>query len=192
MVYLLKNLSKVAKKESVKEIARRYFVINSFDGIIVALAILISAFLYFNFPKNLLIRTLIASAIGISLSGFFGAYFSESSERKFLIKKMEKALLRKLKGTIFEKESLYTAIYIALVDSLSPLIFVSTLILPLVLISNYYTALTASIVMAISEIGFLGYYLGKISKESKILSIFKLVLTAIILSIILLIVENIL
>ena len=81
------------------EIARRYFVMNFFDGVLTVLGIVIGNFILFvdNDPTNdptklLVIIPALATSIAIGISGISGGYLSERAERKRNIIEMQKAM----------------------------------------------------------------------------------------------------
>jgi VIT1/CCC1 family predicted Fe2+/Mn2+ transporter len=85
-----------AEMTSLGEIARRYFVMNFFDGVLTVLGIVIGSFILFlggNPPSKLqIVVPALATAIAIGISGISGGYLSERAERKRNIIEMHKAM----------------------------------------------------------------------------------------------------
>jgi predicted membrane protein (TIGR00267 family) len=78
------------------QIARRYFVMNFFDGVLTVLGIVIGSFILFlggSPPTKLeIIIPAFATSIAIGISGITGGYLSERAERKRNIIEMQKAM----------------------------------------------------------------------------------------------------
>jgi len=77
---------KYAEMTDLGEIARRYFVMNFFDGVLTVLGVIIGFFVYFldgNIPHSseILISGLSVS-VAIGISGITGGYLAEKAERK--------------------------------------------------------------------------------------------------------------
>jgi len=88
------------------EIARRYFVMNFFDGVLTVLGLVIGSFILFidknpdNNPTSLqVIIPALATAIAIGISGISGGYLSERAERKRNIIEMHKAMAEHKRGS---------------------------------------------------------------------------------------------
>ena len=82
-------------------IARRYFVTNLFDGVLTALGLALGYYFAGGQHASTLLVSALAVSFGLGLSGFVSSYLTEVAERRREIIEMEKALLRKLSGTIF-------------------------------------------------------------------------------------------
>lgn len=182
MEYLQKKIRKILEIYGLHDIARRYFIINSFDGIILVLSIFLIFFISGYFSRILVIKTVLATSFGASLSGFIGAYFSEISERKHYRKKYERLLLRSLKETIIQRYEKYAAILMSLIEGLSPIIFAILALLPIFLIPNITLSILFGMLVCIFEIIFIGYFLSNIAGERKIETILKLLFVSIILA----------
>ncbi|MHA1109727.1 MAG: VIT1/CCC1 transporter family protein [Promethearchaeota archaeon] len=78
------------------DIARRYFVMNFFDGVLTVMGIVIGSFILFlggNAPTKLeIIVPALATSIAIGISGITGGYLSERAERKRNIIEMHRAM----------------------------------------------------------------------------------------------------
>ena len=78
------------------EIARRYFVMNFFDGVLTVLGFIVGSFILFlrgDSPTKLeVVVPAIATSIAIGISGISGGYLSERAERKRKIIEMHKAM----------------------------------------------------------------------------------------------------
>ncbi|NUN11562.1 VIT1/CCC1 transporter family protein [Candidatus Micrarchaeota archaeon] len=150
------------------EIARRYFINNSFDGVLTTIGLLMGMFLAGVANTQIIITTSLSTGIAIGLSGFWGAFLTEVAERKKKLMELEKSLMRNLKDTEIERASSFASKIVALVDGLSPLLSTIIVILPFFFISTidaYYLAFTIAGLMLVG----LGIFLGRVSKENQIL-----------------------
>lgn len=163
------------KKSFKDDIVRRVFIKNTFDGVITILGILI-AFYLTNFSNAwVIIFSCLGSGIAIAVSGIFGAYLTERAERRLKIKKLEKQLLRSLKGTILSKKSINSSIIVALFDGLPPLITTIIILIPFLLIFiPIQTAYLFSFLISSLIIVFLGILISKISKEKILPNVLKM------------------
>ncbi len=90
-----------------KEIARRYFIINFYDGVLTILGILLGFFvILLNNPNapissSFVILTGLATSLSMLISGVSGSYFAERAEQKKEEKTLERAM-----GLVEEEEFL--------------------------------------------------------------------------------------
>lgn len=160
---------KILRKE---DIARRYFVMNSFDGALTICGVIIAIYLSGINEAKVVIISCLGAAIAMLVSGFLGAYSAEKAERHRSIKELEKHLLRDLDRTIIEKKFEKIAILVALVDGFSPL-FASLIIISPFIISqlgllslNY--AFVSSMLLVITILFFLGIFVAKVGEEKNL------------------------
>ena len=162
----------IIRKEEILDVARRYFFINAFDGLMISLGVLLGGYFGGGNAKGLLFA-LIGSVIAMGLSGFFGAYVSERAERLKVIKETENQIYTDLSGTKYESQLLKASALIAFIDASAPV--VSSLPAIVVLLFNYF-GLLAWEVSVFSAFGLsllilmmLGYELGKMSGEKPLI-----------------------
>ncbi len=159
-------------------IIRRYIIINSFDGALTILGILIASFVFGMTEKKAILLPCIGAAIAMFFSGFFGAYEAEIAEIKKVVKEMEKHLLKKLAETNLEKEKKQVAFFIALVDGISPLITALLVLLPFFFLSTriayYFSFAIVAIVLFL-----LGIFAGKTAKEDALKHGFRMLIAGI-------------
>jgi predicted membrane protein (TIGR00267 family) len=187
MINLLKKLKLVFKDD----IVRRVFVKNTFDGIITVLGILIAFFFAKIYLANIVILSCLGSGIAMCISGIWGAYLTESTERNLKMKIIEKHLLTDLKKTKIGKRSKNSSIIVSLFDGLSPLIATLILLIPffiIPLISTFTAYIISFIIALIMTIG-LGVLLSIFGKEKPQKNVIKMVTAMITLSIILYLIE---
>jgi predicted membrane protein (TIGR00267 family) len=151
-------------------IARRYFVVNGFDGALTMLG-LILGFL-FSTPTELpvIISVCLGAAIALGMSGVSSAYVSEVAERRRALGELEAAMMTDLNESAHGDAARSVPLLIALVNGSAPL-FISLIILIPLWLSNIgvvmpFSPLHAAIVIALLLIFLLGVFLGRISGMS--------------------------
>ncbi|MFH1424208.1 MAG: VIT1/CCC1 transporter family protein [archaeon] len=162
---LLKFLKKIAKND----IIRRYVVMNSFDGGLTILGIVLVSFFAGVTDPHYIILPSVGAGIAMCISGMWGAYAAEKAELTRSRKEMEKHMLRKLHNTIMVRKKETMAIIIAIVDGVSPMLVAFLIISPFFfvytdMLSIAYAYYTSIAIVAII-LFLLGVFTGKISQE---------------------------
>ncbi|MHA1443823.1 MAG: VIT1/CCC1 transporter family protein [Candidatus Hodarchaeales archaeon] len=152
-------------------IAKRYMVMNSFDGSLTALGIIIGSYLAgVNLPSTIILAGLGAS-IAMGVSGSFGAYLTETAIKKQELAEKESAMLEEINDTVHDQANQISSIFVAAVDGLSPFIASSISFLPFFIVSwlslDIAIAYFSSVILTGITLFILGAYLGAISKENK-------------------------
>ncbi len=174
----IKSYDKIA---GIGEIARRYFAMNSFDGVLTILGILIGSFVGGIRQANIIISAGLGASIALMVSGLWGTYLTEYAERTRGLKELERSTLIKLGKTDIGKASKAATIIVALVNGLSPLIAGILVLIPFFLsdffniLNIYYTSIGIAFLILFA----LGMFLGKISKESMVKMGFKMILAGV-------------
>ncbi|MFO7872406.1 MAG: hypothetical protein R6U26_02045 [Candidatus Undinarchaeales archaeon] len=160
------------------EIIRRYIIMNSFDGALTVLGIVIASFFGGITEPRLVVLPAFGAAVALLISGVWSAYIAEKAEVKKSVKKMEKHLMNNLDGTKYSERKHKMANIISLINGISPLLVVLTITSPF-LVANYNSlpmhqaylisfGLTAVLVFA------LGAFAGRIAKENRVIHGFKM------------------
>lgn len=154
----------------VDEIARRYFVMNGFDGALTILGVVIGAYVAGVSDPRPIISAGIGGSLAMGISGFFGAYMAEKAERGRRIKELEGAMLCKLDNSVIKEASRFAMVIVALVDGVSPalasMIVISPFALSLIRAIPFTQAVILSILLCLSVLFILGAFLGRISQEN--------------------------
>lgn len=166
------NFRYLARVSGVGEFARRYFVMNSFDGVLTIIGIILGSYSVVGVDPKYIVSAGIGATIAMAVSGFSGTYMTETAERRLRLKFIEKQLLRKLAGSLQDKAAKFASFWSAMIDGVSPALVSFICLFPLLLsmygilnpLLAFYTALTLSGIILFS----LGLYLGRISKENVI------------------------
>jgi len=152
------------------ELARRYFVMNAFDGALTVLGVMVGAFVGGAAEPRVIISASVGASLAMGLSGAIGAYEAERAERSRALKELEAHMFRSLEDTLIGRASRAAAYWIALVDGIAPAIAALFPLLPILLawlaLIPVALALPASIVLDLAFLFALGIFLGKIAKEN--------------------------
>lgn len=165
-----------------EEITRRYFVMNSFDGILTVLGILLGSFVSGVVVPHTIIKITLATGLAMFISGFFGTYVTEEAERKKDIEDLEHALLRNLDNSVFKNASKTVTFVSSIVDGISPLLASIVVISPF-FFSNIIDGITAfyfSLLLSFMFLFLLGIYLGRVAGEKRLKNGVKMLLVGVI------------
>lgn len=183
----IKNIRKYLRISEGGGLLRRYFVMNAFDGVLTMVGVVMGAYVAGVTDFALVIAIGIATSVAVGVSGLWGAFLTEAAERRGELKSMEKSLHRELKGTEIEEAFRVTTYLTAVVFGLSPFIAAITLLLPFGAYMAFPTeeataqeVYLASFALAGVVFVLLGIYLGRISRESMVLSALKLLLAGVV------------
>ena len=160
------------------EIARRYFAMNAFDGVLTIIGVVMGNYTAGVRSPAIVISTGLSTCMAMGISGLWGAYLTESAERKRSLDILENHTLSDLSGTKIGRASRAAVIIVALVDGLAP--FAAAL---LVLLPFFFSALLGEVAisyylslgMSLAILFALGAFLGRVSKDSLILSGLKMI-----------------
>ena len=70
------------KLANIGEIARRYFAMNAFDGVLTIIGVLMGNFMAGVQEPRIVVSTGLATCVAMGVSGLWGAYLTEAAERK--------------------------------------------------------------------------------------------------------------
>ncbi|MEM4347864.1 MAG: hypothetical protein QW802_04695 [Candidatus Altiarchaeota archaeon] len=165
---LLKYLKFLGKDN----IIRRYFVMNSFDGALTILGLLIALFFANVKEAKIIVVSCLGAGIAMFVSGIYGAYAAERAERLRELKELEKHLMTDLDETKIGRKLAQVSILVALVDGLSPFLVSLLLSMPFILSSMNFFSLEygffISFMLILSMLFSLGFIVGKIAVENPI------------------------
>jgi predicted membrane protein (TIGR00267 family) len=190
---IFSRFKRYADLTDVGPIARRYFVLNAFDGALTTLGILIGLFLAGISQSNIVIVTTLATALAMGVSGIWGAYLAERAERLRELKELEEQIKTDLSQTIIGKASRFAMIFSALIDGLAPPLTAIIGIIPYFFgLGNgvdYHILFGVSVSLNLSILFLLGMFLGRISQENIIWMGVKVALAGILITVILLLIN---
>jgi len=152
---------------------RRYFVLNSFDGLYTMLGIIIGAYVAGHHNSGVVLGSGFAGIIALGISGASSAYFTEKAERERALERLESSMLTGLHGTIQDESQSFASFATAFVNGFSPIFAALIMVTPFLLstqdIMLVETAFQMSIVIGLVEIFSLGSFLGYMNRGNTIL-----------------------
>lgn len=151
-------------------IARRAFANNSFDGVLTMMGVVMGSYAVGVESPKVVLVTGLSTAIAIGISGGWGAYLTESAERRHEIAELEKTTLTDLSQSKIGKAARSAVRTVAAVDGLSPFLAAVFVVLPFffaALLPSITIAYYASMAMALVALFGLGVYLGTVSSENR-------------------------
>ncbi len=180
----LKKLRDLVYISKSHDIARRYFVVNGFDGALTTLGLLVGFYVSNTTNANIIITACLSAAIALAMSGFSSAYVSEAAERKREFHELQTAMISELEESPHAKASVWMPLLIAITNGLSPLILSLIIIVPLFLtLMGYpipFDPLVAGIGIAFILIFLLGVFLGSVSGTFWLFSGLQTILVAVV------------
>ena len=173
-INLVKQIKFLLEISSTRQIIRRYFVVNGFDGALTMLGIITGFLFSASADLPVIISACHGAAIALGVSGVSSAYISETAERQRALLQLEDAMIKDLHDSAHGHAARLMPMLIALVNGFSPLIISILIILPLWLANAGITLpaqpMHLAIVNALIMIFLLGVFLGRIAAISWIRS----------------------
>lgn len=161
------NISQLFQVTHALPIARRYFVVNGFDGALTMLGIIMGFYGSGATDSVVIVSACIGAAVALGVSGVTSAYISEAAERAHEFQALEEAMVANLESSVHSRARKLVPVFIAAVNGLAPLFISLIIIAPLwvdMLIDGApFAALETSLAVALVVIFLLGVFLGRIS-----------------------------
>ena len=176
----LKEYSRIAE---IGEIARRYFAMNAFDGVLTITGVLTGSYIAQVRRASIVIFTGLSTCIAMGISGLWGAYLTESAERKRDLNDLENHTLTDLSGTKIGRASRAAVVVVALVDGLAPFLAALVVLLPFFfsgLLADVVLSYYLSLAMALVVLFAVGAFLGSVSKDSLLISGLKMIVAGLV------------
>ena len=155
------------------EIARRYFAMNAFDGVLTIMGVLMGNMGAGITSARIVLTTGLSTCVAMGISGLWGSYLTESAERKRDLEELGSHTLTDLKKSKLGRASRYAVVMISIIDGLSPFLAALLVLIPFFLadmLPSIQWAYTASLVGSLLALFGLGVFLGNISRENLLLS----------------------
>ncbi|WP_020410815.1 hypothetical protein [Hahella ganghwensis] len=166
----LSDLQYVIRLTKSQGIARRYLITNGFDGAFTMLGLNMGFYVSNHTDLNVVFHACLGAAIALAVSGLSSAYISESAERLKSLRELEQAMVADLSGTVHAQAVKIIPVWVALVNSVSPLIVVIVITAPVWLalanLNPFPDPVATSILVAFAVLFALGVYAGKIGGTS--------------------------
>jgi predicted membrane protein (TIGR00267 family) len=150
-------------------IARRYFVMNGFDGAMTVFGIVLGSWIAGVSKSEIIVLAGLGACLAMGFSGFFGALMAEKAERERHLKEMEAATNNDVDPIHYEAAR-FVMFYVAFIDGLSPALTAIISLMPFILVSAelmpIWNAYVISLTLSLATLFLLGIYLGKVAKEN--------------------------
>lgn len=148
-------------------IARRYFVVNGFDGALTMVGLLVGFEVSGTADLAVILNVCLGAAIALGVSGVSSAYISEAAEKRSELRALERAMLSDLRDTAYGRGTRVLPLVIALVNGSAPLVMALAIIAPVWAahagLQLPLAPLHAALSVALLLVFLLGVYLGRIS-----------------------------
>lgn len=164
------------------EIARRYFAMNAFDGVLTMIGVLMGNLSAGVKRPQIVVTTGLSTCVAMGISGLWGAYLTETAERKRDLVELSRHTLTDLTHTRIGRASRMAVIIVALVDGLSPFLAALFILVPFFTAELFPTinwVYYTSIGLALLTLFGLGLFLGHISHENLVVYGIKTVIAGI-------------
>jgi len=143
---------------------------NSFDGALTILGILIATYFAQLFDPKIIIVASLGVIVSTGVSGVWGGYMAERAEKKRAKRELEKHLMRSLSKTRLEKEMKKVAVFMGLANGLSSSIVSFIAIIPFFFAAlgllQISLAFIISFIIILISLFSLGIFIGKIAEEN--------------------------
>jgi predicted membrane protein (TIGR00267 family) len=179
----LSYLREYDKLANISEIARRYFAMNAFDGVLTIIGVLMGNFIAGVVNPQIVVSTGLATYIAMGVSGLWGAYLTETAERQRDLDELNRLTLTDLKDTRIGKAGRAAVIIVAIVDGLSPFMAALVVLIPFFtagLFPDITWAYYTSLALALLTLFSLGLFLGRVSRGNMIVYGFKTILAGVV------------
>ncbi len=175
----LRRLRAHMRAERVDEIARRYLIMNAFDGALSILSVIASAYFVGATDPRIIVAIGLANCMAMGISGFTGTFMTERAERMRRLRELESVMLTDLSESDFNKVSLVAPIYVAFIDGIAPvmaaLVSLAPLITAILLPIDAVLAIQMALAFNLATLFVLGAFLGRVSRTNVAISGLKMV-----------------
>ena len=148
-------------------IARRYFVVNGFDGALTMLGLLVGFYVSGQVVMPVIINACLGAAVALGVSGVSSAYISEVAEKKRELQRLEEAMVKDLGDSAYGQAARLLPFFIGLINGIAPLLISLLIITPIWaaawLEGLPIAPLEAAFGVALGIIFLLGVFLGRVS-----------------------------
>jgi predicted membrane protein (TIGR00267 family) len=174
-----RQLRRYDRMVGIGKIARRYLVINAFDGTLTVLGLIVGSWVSKLNDPSVLLRTGYSTALAICVSGLWGAYMTETAERRDDLARLSRHTLTDLTQSDLGKAVHVASVFIALVNGLAPFFAASLVLIPFFLapaLGDIQWCYRLAVGIAFTDLFILGTFLGTVSGEHRLASGLKMLL----------------
>ncbi len=169
---VLQRIREYDNLASISEIARRYFAMNAFDGVLTIIGALMGQMTAGVDEPRVVVSTGLSTSVAMGISGLWGAYLTEAAERKRDLDDLSRQTLTDLNHTSIGRASRVAVVAVAVIDGLSPFLAALIVLTPFFVVGlfpaitwAYYISLGVALLVLFG----LGLFLGRISRGNLIL-----------------------
>ena len=177
------QIRRVLAKPEVQSLSRRYFIANSFDGVLTSLGVTIGAY-HGGVTEGLTIVGIgSGAAVGLGTSGIWSVWEIERAETGRERHELEATMLTSLEGTRYDRELRSEQLVLALAAAAGPVLSIFVTLLPFLLEGTVLTMLQAvlgSVGLGMVWLGTIGAYMGYISRQRWYVSAIRMALAALV------------
>lgn len=146
---------------------------NAFDGVLTIIGVLMGNYMAEVRQPAIVITTGLSTCIAMGVSGLWGAYLTESAERKRGLDELQNHTLTDLSQTKIGRASRAAVVIVALVDGLAPFLSALVVLVPFffaAFLSDITISYYLSLGMALATLFGLGAFLGVVAKQGLLVS----------------------
>lgn len=151
------------------DIARRYFAMNAFDGVLTMIGVLVGCYVARVAQSGVVLAAGLSTGMALCVSGVWGAALTEAAERKRSLCELQEATLSNLQDTKVGKASRMAVVVITLTNSIAPAAAAAIILSPFLLaglVGNILLSYYLSLGLALASLFALGLFLGHVSRSS--------------------------
>ncbi|MGD1991638.1 MAG: VIT1/CCC1 transporter family protein [Anaerolineae bacterium] len=166
---VLQRIRAYNRLANIAEIGRRYFAMNAFDGVLTIIGVLMGNLTARVWDPRIVVSTGLSTCIAMGVSGLWGAYLTETAERKRDLDDLCQQTLTDLNETTIGRASRVAVVTVAVIDGLSPFLAALIVLVPFFLAGLLPAVVWAyylSLGMALLTLFALGMFLGHVSREN--------------------------
>jgi len=166
----------------IDEIGRRYLAMNAFDGILTMIGLLMGSYVADITEPRVVLFTALATCLAMGISGFSGAYMTESAERKHDLQELEHAMLSDLDDTTQARAGRFAVTVVSLIYGLAPLAAGMAVVAPFLfarLLGGTQVCYVVSLALALTMLFALGAFLAKVARDRILRSGLRMVLAGV-------------
>jgi predicted membrane protein (TIGR00267 family) len=187
------QLRRILRVSRAHHIARRYFIVNGFDGALAMLGLNVGFLMSEGVSISTAISACTGTAIALSVSGLSSGYVSEAAERRKELHELERAMVTDLDASVHGTAARYVPWLISLVNGMAPLLIAMVIITPLWLhhsgVGWPFPPIESAIGAAFLAVFLLGILLGRISGTFWLWAGIRTLLIALLTSIVIIVVD---
>jgi predicted membrane protein (TIGR00267 family) len=164
----LRQLNEYRRLAAIDEIGRRYLAMNAFDGILTMIGVVMGSYVAGVLEPRVVLATGLATSLAMGVSGLWGAYMTESAERRHELHALEQAMLTDLHDTEQARASRFAVVVVSVIDGLAPLVAGAAVLLPFLFATwvGEEGCYAASLGVALAMLFGLGAFLARVARTS--------------------------